>query len=277
MRYALVETQAGPALTREIYVKNTSARPLTANLWTYFNLHGTQRFVYNKELWYDCGLPLTGRETVVAATVPYSDILQIKRVSSVTRAARPVEATCDYSSFVGDTGASATLPQAVCAGGLLPGGAGGRPKTGSEDRHDFAGRHRAGTKTRGMEHLAYRNRFGHRRGVHRDEAAHAAVVEVGHVNHAVFSHSQTGRITELGLGRRTVVTTETGSSGTGNRLNHAVLRDFTNPMVVRVSNEQVAFDTIRDALRFPETANLHGLVGSGKTFLAWAFSRTDCS
>lgn len=39
-------------------------------------------------------------------------------------------------------------------------------------------------------------------------------------------------------------------------------------------NQRVAFDAIRDALRFPEVINLNGLPGSGKTFLAWALSRT---
>lgn len=38
-------------------------------------------------------------------------------------------------------------------------------------------------------------------------------------------------------------------------------------------SQQAAFDTIRGALRFPEIVNLHGPVGSGKTFLAWTLSR----
>ncbi len=39
-------------------------------------------------------------------------------------------------------------------------------------------------------------------------------------------------------------------------------------------SQQATFDTVRNTLRFPETVNLHGLVGSGKTFLAWTLSRT---
>ena len=124
VRLAMVYTRSGPALAREIYVKNTGSRKLAANLWTYFNLHGTQQFVYNKQLWYDAGLPLTGAETVVSATVPYSEIMQIKRQSTALVAARSVDATCDYSTFVGDTAASAFVPQAVLAGAMLPGGAG---------------------------------------------------------------------------------------------------------------------------------------------------------
>jgi len=38
-------------------------------------------------------------------------------------------------------------------------------------------------------------------------------------------------------------------------------------------SQRVAFDAIRDVLRFPETVNLYGPTGSGKTFLAWALSR----
>jgi len=38
--------------------------------------------------------------------------------------------------------------------------------------------------------------------------------------------------------------------------------------------QRAAFDAIRDALRFPETVNLYGPVGSGKTFLAWTLSRS---
>jgi primosomal protein N' len=38
-------------------------------------------------------------------------------------------------------------------------------------------------------------------------------------------------------------------------------------------SQQAAFDTICDAFRFPETVNLHGPVGSGKTFLVWTLSR----
>lgn len=39
-------------------------------------------------------------------------------------------------------------------------------------------------------------------------------------------------------------------------------------------SQQTAFDAIRDVLYFPEKVNLHGPVGSGKTFLAWTLSRS---
>ena len=38
-------------------------------------------------------------------------------------------------------------------------------------------------------------------------------------------------------------------------------------------SQRVAFDDIRSVLRFPEMVNLHGPIGSGKTFLAWTLSR----
>ena len=126
VRHRLVNTKKGPALLRDVCVLNRGKAPAGALLWTYFNLHGTQRFVYNKELWYDAGLSLSGRETVVCATVPYSDILQIKRVASVPRGMRAVDATCDYTTFVGDTAATAILPEAVRRGNMLKGGAGRR-------------------------------------------------------------------------------------------------------------------------------------------------------
>ncbi|KPK83519.1 MAG: hypothetical protein AMJ81_08095, partial [Phycisphaerae bacterium SM23_33] len=111
VRYAMVTTRAGPALTREIHVRNTGRRTLAAELWTYFGQHGTQRFAYNKQLWYDSGLPVTPWETVVAAPVPYSRIVQLKRISSAGRGVRPAAATCDYATFVGDTAATALLPE----------------------------------------------------------------------------------------------------------------------------------------------------------------------
>jgi hypothetical protein len=124
LRHRLVDTPKGPALLRDVCVLNRGKARIDAQLWTNFNLHGTQRFVYNKELWYDAGLPLSNKETVVCATVPYSDILQIKRISSVPRGMRAVDATCDYTTFIGDTSALAILPEAVRRGEMLKGGAG---------------------------------------------------------------------------------------------------------------------------------------------------------
>ncbi len=124
IKFALKYTNAGPALTREIYVRNCGKAELEGNLWTAFTLHGTQRFVYNKELWYDSALPLSPKEIVVSCTVPYTDIIQIKRVSSEVKNAKPVDVTADYATFVGDTAAYITMPQAVIEGQMLKGGAG---------------------------------------------------------------------------------------------------------------------------------------------------------
>lgn len=117
-------TVDGPAVSRDIYVKNLGRKKLSSQLFTYFQLHGTQRFVYNKEAWYDIGQPVSNTEIVMNANVPYSDILQIKRLSSVVMGAKAVDATCDQVSFVGKTTNSASLPQAVLNGKMLKGGAG---------------------------------------------------------------------------------------------------------------------------------------------------------
>ncbi|MCX7591306.1 MAG: hypothetical protein N2255_06725 [Kiritimatiellae bacterium] len=123
----LVITRKGPAVLRRVWLHNLGRRRLTGRLWGFFNLHGTQLFTYNKQIWYDAGLSLTPLEAVVTATVPYSDILQIKRISSrVSRGVLAVEATCDYLTFVGHTSATAWLPTAVARGTLLPIGAGSR-------------------------------------------------------------------------------------------------------------------------------------------------------
>jgi len=126
VRLAMVYVAKGPAITREIYVKNHGCKAVSGNIWTYFNLHGTQRFVYDKELWYDAGLPVTNKETVNVAIVPYDNILQIKRVSSKVKNAAAEGATCDYSTFVGDTSVFSLMPEAVLRGSMLEGGAGNR-------------------------------------------------------------------------------------------------------------------------------------------------------
>ena len=124
VRLSLKTTTKGPVLQREIYVKNLGKQPFSAEVWTYCNLHGTQRFVYNKELWYDAGRPLTLTDIVMTARVPYSEIVQIKRLSSTLENAKAVDATCDYASFIGTTGDHALLPRAVREGKMLKGGAG---------------------------------------------------------------------------------------------------------------------------------------------------------
>jgi hypothetical protein len=126
VKFQLVETAAGPALLRLAYLRNTGRKPLTGDLWSFFNLHGTQRFVYNKEIWYDSGLALTPAEFVVSATVPYTDIVQPKRVSSATGPGlRATEATCDYTAFVGDSACGVRLPRAVREGRLGAGAGAG--------------------------------------------------------------------------------------------------------------------------------------------------------
>ena len=114
VKFQLVMTAAGPAILRQLYLRNTGSQPLDALVWSFFNLHGTQRFTYNKEIWYDSGVSLSPTETVVSATVPYTDIVQPKRVSSLPGTGlRAVEATCDYTAFVGDSASGVRLPLAV--------------------------------------------------------------------------------------------------------------------------------------------------------------------
>lgn len=121
----LVATPVGAAILRQVLVENTGGAALNGTLWTCWHLHGTQRFAYNKEIWYDCGLPLSEAETVVSASVPYTNMMQIKRLSSFWDGGLwPKDATCDYLTFVGDTTASLLLPEAVRRGRMRPHGAG---------------------------------------------------------------------------------------------------------------------------------------------------------
>ncbi len=126
LRMRLTLSPYGPVLLRELYVKATGRCAFPVDLWTCYNLHGTQRFAYNKEIWYDAGLPVTPWEIVAVARVPYSDRLQIKRLSSDGENIRAVESTCDYAVFVGDTACSVAFPRAVLEGRFLAGGAGMR-------------------------------------------------------------------------------------------------------------------------------------------------------
>lgn len=125
-RLTLTTSPHGPILQRDIYLRNTGPAPLTGHLWTYFHLRGTQRFVYHKPLWYDLGLPLSPTETVTVARMPGENLLQMKRVSSQTNHLLPIEVTCDYASFVGDSSAFSLFPQALQHGRLLKQGAKGR-------------------------------------------------------------------------------------------------------------------------------------------------------
>lgn len=120
VKLSLVNSSRGPVLLREVFIKNIGSAALSGKLWAFFNLHGTQRFVYNKEIWYDSGLPVTPTDIVSAATVPYSDIVQIKHVSNAPSAAlKATDATCDYSAFVGDSAAFSAFPAAVMKGEIL--------------------------------------------------------------------------------------------------------------------------------------------------------------
>lgn len=122
--FSLVVTPAGPALLRQCLVRNAGINSVAGRIWSFFNLMGTQRFAYNKSIWYDRGLPLTPDELVVAATVPFSSALQLKRLSARASANLAAgEATCDFFRFVGDSAASSLWPDAVRNGELrqLPG------------------------------------------------------------------------------------------------------------------------------------------------------------
>ncbi|MCK5529526.1 MAG: hypothetical protein KAI74_07560, partial [Kiritimatiellae bacterium] len=126
VKLCMVSTDKGPALLREVYVKNTGSKNIDGNLWAYFDMHGTQYFAYNKDIWYDRGVPLSTKESIACAAVPYSDNMQIKRVSSDVEKLTAVDATCDYSTFIGDTSASAWMPEAVLNGAMLANGAGSK-------------------------------------------------------------------------------------------------------------------------------------------------------
>jgi cellobiose phosphorylase len=122
VKVSMVSSEQGPVLLREVFIKNTGKRALNGNVWTYYNLQGSQCFSYNKGTWYDSGIPVTPTELVVAATVPFSDIVQIKRISSVLgQGLKAVDATCDYTSFIGNSGALSAIPQCIKNGKLLPG------------------------------------------------------------------------------------------------------------------------------------------------------------
>jgi hypothetical protein len=126
VKLSLRLSSKGPVLLREVLVQNLGRKPVTGHLWTHYFLPGTQRFVYNKSAWYDCGCPVSLADTVMTARVPYSDLIQIKRQHSDVSGLKPLDATCDYATFVGDTAALSLLPAAVLQGKTLKGGAGRR-------------------------------------------------------------------------------------------------------------------------------------------------------
>lgn len=125
LKVQLVYTKTGPALLRQLYIKNNSAKKFNGKLWAYFDLKGTQYFVYNKSVWYDAGLPVSPSEQVASASVPYSEMLQIKRISATaTKEIKILNSTCDYQSFIGDTSQLSIFPQAILQNKLLATGAG---------------------------------------------------------------------------------------------------------------------------------------------------------
>ncbi len=118
--FSMVLTDSGPALLRRCWIRNVGSRAVSGQLWSFFNLMGTQRFVYNKPVWYDRGMPLSADEVVVAATVPFSTTPQVKRLSARASANLTAgQATCDGFRFVGDSAATSLFPTAVREGRLL--------------------------------------------------------------------------------------------------------------------------------------------------------------
>jgi hypothetical protein len=118
--FLLVTTDSGPALLRRCWLHNAGRQNVAGQIWSFFNLMGTQRFVYNKSAWYDRGLPLSPDEVVVAATVPVPSSLQVKRLSARASANLTAgEATCDAFRFVGDSAATSLFPAAVRQGKLI--------------------------------------------------------------------------------------------------------------------------------------------------------------
>lgn len=113
VKLMLINTPNGPALLRAIWIKNTSDDCVSGSLWSYFASHGTQFFSYNKDNWYDIGMPINDFESIVSASVPYSDQLQIKRFSSYYDKFSHGASTCDYQSFVGGSSSSVLFPYAV--------------------------------------------------------------------------------------------------------------------------------------------------------------------
>ncbi len=123
----LTETRFGPVLRRDVFIKNKSQEALEGNLWLYFNLPATMEYTWDRDIWYNRGLPLSGANTVIASTVPNRDIVQLKQVTSDWLDGLSFkQATCDYISFIGHSAANAFLPLAVQKGELLKRGAGRR-------------------------------------------------------------------------------------------------------------------------------------------------------
>jgi hypothetical protein len=126
VRYMLKTTNVGPVLCRDVVVKNIGRKKAEARIWSWFELHGTQKMYYDKPIWYDAGLPVSLTESVITESTPKEDYIQIKRVSTELINAKALDATCDYADFVGNSSATALLPEAVRRGAFLKAGAGSK-------------------------------------------------------------------------------------------------------------------------------------------------------
>lgn len=125
LKMQLVDSPKGPALIRSLFLKNIGSKVYNANLWLYLDLRGTQYFTYNKSAWYDAGLPLDTKTHVISASVPYSEMLQIKCIRNETASGiKILDGTCDYQNFIGDTSEFALFPRAIHNQKLLKMGAG---------------------------------------------------------------------------------------------------------------------------------------------------------
>ena len=119
VKYSMVICDAGPAIIRQCFIRNTGSQAFSGSLFGFFDIRGTQLFNYNKEIWYDSGMPVSFTDTICSALLPYSSKIQIKRISSsVQGGLTPVSSTCDYLNFVGRTNSTSLFPQALMEGNL---------------------------------------------------------------------------------------------------------------------------------------------------------------
>jgi len=114
VKYSLVMSSAGPALLRQCYLKNSGDDVFDGSLFGFFDLQGTQIFTYNKGIWYDAGMAVSASESVCVSSLPYSNRIQLKRVSAkVSGGIEFGSGTCDYTEFIGNTASSSLFPNAL--------------------------------------------------------------------------------------------------------------------------------------------------------------------
>ena len=125
VKVSLSNNEFGPILKREIYVGNNNGKKLEGNVWLFFNLPSEMENTWDRDIWYNRGIPLDDdNNIVIASTVPHKKSLQIKQIHSTYYGdIQFVEATCDYLSFIGHSAASSFLPMAVQQGTILRRGA----------------------------------------------------------------------------------------------------------------------------------------------------------